>query len=103
MNSSLKKLLIALLAAGGLSLPLTADARGIIVTVEPPQPRVEVVPPAPYPGAVWSPGYYRWHHRRHVWVDGHYMRQRPGHSWHPHRWERDGRGWRMHRGGWHRD
>ena len=55
-----------ILCAGlaGAFAPSIAQAQ--VVVVPPPPPRVEVVPPLPYPGAVWSPGYWTWRGRRHV-------------------------------------
>ncbi len=43
------------------------------VRAVPPQ-RVEVIPAAPYPGAVWVPGHWqlRRHRREYVWVPGHW-------------------------------
>ena len=39
----------------------------------PPPARVEVVPVAPYFGAVWIPGYWaRGYHHRWFWVRGHW-------------------------------
>jgi crotonobetainyl-CoA:carnitine CoA-transferase CaiB-like acyl-CoA transferase len=87
--------------AGSLCAPL-ASAHAQVVVVEPPAPQEEVVPPVPYEGAVWAPGYYEWRGRRHVWVGGRYMHGRAGYAWRPHAWAHEGGGWRMHRGGWER-
>jgi hypothetical protein len=46
---------------------------GCVVVAGPPPPPVEVVPVAPYPGAVWVGGYYvRGGGGHYVWVHGHY-------------------------------
>ena len=99
---SLSRVFAAALSAGVLAIPVAARAGGIIVEVEPPAPRVEVVPAAPYEGAVWAPGYWEWRDHRHFWIDGHYEHPRAGYSWRPHGWVRHGHGWRMNPGGWHR-
>jgi hypothetical protein len=36
----------------------------------PPPPPYEAVPPAPFPGAVWHPGYWIREHHEWVWVQG---------------------------------
>lgn len=88
--------------AGALTVaPSIAEAQ--VIVVAPPEPQVEVQPVAPYPGAVWAPGYWEYRGRRHVWVAGRYYRPRPGYVWRPHAWVHEGRGWRMHRGGWYRN
>lgn len=40
----------------------------------PPPERVEVIVPAPYPEAVWVPGYWSWNrrHREYRWVPGYW-------------------------------
>ncbi|MDD5730799.1 MAG: hypothetical protein PHN57_06700 [Candidatus Omnitrophica bacterium] len=42
----------------------------------PPPPEVEVIGVAPYPGAIWVPGYWGWHraHHRHEWHHGYWRR-----------------------------
>lgn len=88
--------------AGAVCVPLAGVAEAQVVVVNPPAPRVEVVPPLPYPEAVWTPGYWTWRGGRHEWVAGAYVHGRPGYTWRRHEWRREGRGWRMHRGGWER-
>lgn len=80
-----------------------AESGGAIVTeVAPPAPYAEVVPVAPFPGAIWIGGYWGWSGARHHWVPGRWERPRPGQVWEPHRWrQRDGR-WRLEGGGWSR-
>jgi hypothetical protein len=99
MATTTSKLALALGLSAVMLAPSLANA-GVYVEIAPPDPRVEVVPAAPYPGAVWQPGYYRWHHRHHVWVNGHYARPHRGRQWEPHHWVQDGRHWRFERGHW---
>ncbi len=72
-----------------------------VVHVRPPEVRVEVYGPPPYPDAVWRPGY--WEHRRGewVWVPGHWKKKpKPQAIWVPGRWEPRGRGWVWVPGRW---
>ena len=59
-----KALILGLsLAGSGLLAPVVASAQvGVDITVAPPAPRVEVVPP-PRVGFVWAPGYWEWRGR----------------------------------------
>ena len=75
---------------------------GAVVTVAPPEPRVEVIGVAPTAGYVWFPGYWNWSGGAHVWVGGHWGPGRPGYRWVPHHWVRYGGGWRMDHGHWAR-
>jgi hypothetical protein len=120
-----KRIALAMLALAALvTVPETASAQRVVavsaprasaphvparrayaqvfVPVAPPPPRVVVVPPAPFPGAVWGAGYYRWDGHRHVWRAGRWHHARQG--WHrvPRTWERGERGW-YRGGGWVRD
>ncbi|MBB3211605.1 hypothetical protein FHW67_000853 [Herbaspirillum sp. Sphag1AN] len=74
----------------------------VLVEVEPPLPRVEVMPPPPSPNHVWIGGYWRWDHGHHVWVGGHWEARREGYFWAPAHWYRSGNGWAMSGGGWQR-
>lgn len=75
----------------------------VIIQQQPPAPYAEVVPAAPYPGAVWISGYWGWARNRHEWVPGRYERPRPGYRWHPHRWHPHPRGgWALQGGIWGR-
>ena len=51
----------------------------------PPAPQYEVVPVAPFLGAIWIAGYWNWHAGRHVWVPG---RWAPRHHHHHHGYRR---------------
>lgn len=72
----------------------------IVVDAPPPAPYAEVVPVAPYPGAVWIHGYWGWSAGRHTWVPGYYERPRAGYRYEPHRWEPRGGRWQLRVGGW---
>lgn len=85
---------LALLISGCVVAPARAPvvvhpapAEFIVSTpAAPPAPLVEVIPVAPYAGAVWTVGYWNWVGTRHVWVPGRYIAPRPGYRWEPHRW-----------------
>jgi hypothetical protein len=83
----------------GLSM---AQAAQIYVTVAPPAPQVEVMPPPP-PGQPmeWRPGYWRWNGAQYVWIPGHYMHPpRMGAHWVPGHWAQSPQGWVWMRGHW---
>jgi hypothetical protein len=105
-NTFLSKIVVPAVFVGSLAgmvcVPFAGVAQAQVVEVEPPAPRVEVVPPLPYPGAVWTPGYWGWRDGRHAWIGGTYVHGRPGYTWRRHEWVHEGRGWRMHEGGWER-
>lgn len=42
-----------------------------------PKPKHQVIPKPPHPGAVWTPGIWKWNGRSHVWVPGVY-KSHPG-------------------------
>lgn len=74
-----------------------------VVDVAPPAPYNEVIPIAPYAGAVWLGGYWGWSGGRHTWIGGHYEHGRPGFVYHQANWDRDGHGrYHLRRGGWGR-
>ena len=68
----------------------------------PPAPMVEVQPVAPHAHAVWIPGHWRWHHRRHVWIGGRWDVARPGYVYEAPRWSRHQHRWAWAPGGWRR-
>ena len=47
-----------------------------VVVVQPPPPRVEIVPVAPSPRHVWVKGHYVKRGRNYVWVGGRYVNRR---------------------------
>jgi hypothetical protein len=90
------------LAGSGLLVPVVASAQiGVDITVAPPVPRVEVVPP-PRVGFVWAPGYWEWRGGAHVWIPVRWMGERPGWHWAPDRWDQRGDHWHHERGHWER-
>jgi hypothetical protein len=97
---------VALAAAvpvlGGCTAEVYDDGGVVEIDREPPPPRVEVVPAAPYYGAVWIGGRWVWRGNTHVWVVGRYVRPRAGYVYAPHRWYRSGPRWRYEPGGWRR-
>lgn len=75
--------------------------QGVIISPSPPPPpRVEVVPVAPFVGAIWISGYWNWNRNRYVWVPGRYTRPVPGHRFVPHRWTPGSSGWSLSGGFW---
>jgi hypothetical protein len=96
-----KKILVAALALGAISIPIVSEARTVIVEVAPPPARVEVVP-APRVGYVWAPGYWNWNGHRHVWVGGRWVGERHGYHWEAHHWEEREGHWHFREGGWRR-
>ena len=76
------------------------EVGGVVTDVAPPEAYAEVVPVAPFPGALWIGGYWGWSGGRHVWVGGRWEHVRPGYGWAPHRWEERGGRWHLHEGGW---
>lgn len=75
----------------------------VVVAQPPPQPYAEVVPVAPYAGAIWINGYWGWSRNRYEWVPGRYERPRPGYRWQPHHWRQQPRGgWSLEGGVWGR-
>ncbi len=72
-----------------------------VVSVRPPEPRVEHYGAPPYPEAVWIEGH--WQHRRGEWdwEPGHWERRPKPHAhWVPGRWEPRGAGWVWIKGHW---
>jgi hypothetical protein len=61
----------------------------------PPADLDEVRPAMPFAGAVWIPGYWRWHGHRHVWISGRWSAPVPGRTWVAGHWKHG------HHGGWH--
>lgn len=99
-----------LLPAAGLSLvallggcvPIAPGPPGVIVRAGPPAPRIELVAPRPYAGAIWIPGHWVWV-GRWQWYGGYWARPpHPRALWIPGFWEHRGSGWFYHRGYWRR-
>jgi hypothetical protein len=69
----------------------------------PPEPRVEVRPPAPGPSVVWVGGNWRWStpEKNFVWVPGKYVEPpRARAAWVPGRWMQRPDGWVFEDGRW---
>jgi hypothetical protein len=72
----------------------------ILAPSAPPPPQVEVIPYAPGPYYVWTPGYYAWN-GGWVWVSGRYVvRPRPAAVWVGGHWTTHGHGYVWVGGGW---
>ena len=75
---------------------------GIVVSMTPPRPRVEVRRSCPG-GSYWKTGRWQWNGRRYVWLAGgckRYPTGRVGCGWTVGRWSRTGHGWRWVSGRW---
>jgi hypothetical protein len=72
----------------------------IVSALEPPAPRVVIVP-APREGYAWQPGYWTRQDDQWFWVDGSWVAQRPQQQWVPTHWEQSNDGsWRLIQGQW---
>lgn len=91
---------------GGIAAALIGAAgcvpAAVYVDTEPPPPRAEIVTVAPFPGAIWIGGHWRWNGRAYFWTPGHWQARRVGWIWVPHHWERRGPRWQFVPGGWRR-
>jgi hypothetical protein len=68
-------------------LAAAAASARVVVGIAPPPVIVETPVPAPGPGYVWTPGYYRWDGRAYVWVPGGWVvAPFPAARWAPHHW-----------------
>jgi hypothetical protein len=82
----------------------TVDSRPVevdYITVAPPPPRYERVPP-PRSGYVWAPGYWDWRGNRHIWIDGNWVGARPGYVYSQPRWIEHGGRWQRQESRWER-
>ncbi len=78
-----------------------AEAQLIQVTIAPPSPRVESMPPSPGSGHAWVAGYWAWNGARYVWTPGHWERPpRTMDVWQPPRWDHGQRAWGFTQGRW---
>lgn len=101
IKAPLKKILLAVLLAGGAAAPAIAQV-SININLAPPPPQYEAVPVLA-PAQAWAPGYWAWTGERHVWVRGHAILKRDGYRWAPDRWEQRGDGYYRQHGTWVRD
>lgn len=73
----------------------------VVVTSPPPPPRAEIIGVAPFVGAVWIGGFWRWTGATWVWVGGHWARRPwPRAVWVPGHWARQAGGWIWIEGYW---
>jgi hypothetical protein len=64
--------------------PSSAGTTAVIAPYAPPAPRVETLPPASSPLAMWQPGHWSWSGTRYSWIPGHYAeRPSPSANWVP--------------------
>ena len=96
--------IVALLAAASLACvgESAAIADRAAVEIETPAPYVEVVPPLPFPGAVWLGGHWGRRADHPYWISGRYVHPRRGYVYIPHRWARHGARWHYTPGRWRR-
>jgi hypothetical protein len=71
LNRISKLLCVAVLAIPAAGFSQVTVAVG--PTMAPPAPMTEMPATAPYPDAVWQPGYYKWDGAQYVWVGGTYV------------------------------
>lgn len=92
---------LAAVMAGCVVAPGPMDGAPMYAPYAPPPPQAEVIPAAPFAGAVWINGSWDWSDGRYAWRRGHYERPRAGERWEPRRWTRNKRGgWEAHGGRW---
>ncbi len=72
----------------------------VAVKTAPPAAVVETQGNAPYPNAVWIPGYYTYSNGSYVWVQGKWDHDRSGYHWVPASWEQRADGWYYREGYW---
>ena len=90
----------SLLSISALTAPAFSQV-SIFIGTPPPPVRYEAAPPMPYPGYVWTQGYWAPVDGRYVWYPGRWARPPYyGAAWYGPRWEHGDRGWRYHEGGW---
>src|SRR5262244_1018599 len=93
--------LIASMVLASVVAGSEAWAQRTYVRVPPPPARVEVRGPAPRPGLVWQPGYYRWRRDAYRWRSGRWVRPPARRAvWVAPRWEPSRRGWYSTPGHW---
>ena len=101
-----QRIALALIAVVTISagLPQRSDAAvfvGISVDLAPPALPVYVQPPAPYPNAIWQPGYWGWGSYGYYWVPGTWVAApRVGYLWTPGYWGFGGGYYAWHPGYW---
>jgi hypothetical protein len=102
MNRLVCSGLASLMLAGGLALQPAALGQEVVITMAPPAPIVETIPPSRGPDWVWDAGYHAWRGGKYVWVPGHYIHKpRPTANWVAGHYDKRGRGWVYVPGRWH--
>jgi len=98
-------LILGALPLGLVSATTSHDAfaeEEVEIEIQPPAPRVEVIPVAPSARHFWVHGYWGWAGGRHTWVPGRYEVMRDGWAWSESRWNLVGRRWHFYPGHWYR-
>jgi hypothetical protein len=102
----LQRIALALVAVVMIfsAMPQRSDAAvfvGISVDIAPPALPVYVQPPAPYPNAIWQPGYWAWGPYGYYWVPGTWIAApQVGYLWTPGYWGWGGGFYVWHPGYW---
>ena len=97
-NKNPKDYAFTILLCGGLLFSLVG-CRVHYVTQVPVAP-IQVIPVAPYAGAVWVDRGWAWRGGRHVWSQGYYTQPRRGLAYYPGEWKNGPRGNHYVRGRW---
>ena len=71
------------------------------ITLRPPAPRSELIPPAPNERVVWDPGRWNWNGQAYFWISGRYV-ERPYQQavWKPGHWSEQSGAWVWDEGRW---
>ncbi len=104
LPSWLRRMATGAAVAASVSACVPMAPAGAIIEVEPPPPRVEVIPVRPSVTHLWIGGRWAWRPaiRRYEWVPGHWrVPAHPHHRhWIPGHWARGPGGWHYVRGHW---
>jgi hypothetical protein len=74
---------------------------GVNIDIAPPALPVYVQPAAPFPNAIWQPGYWAWGQYGYYWVPGVWVAAaQPGYLWTPGYWGFGGGSYMWHPGYW---
>jgi hypothetical protein len=85
----------------GTSHVAFAQESEVEVELQPPAPRVEVIPVAPSQQHFWVHGYWGYGGTGHYWVPGRYEAVRPGWGYSEARWAPVGHRWHFYPGRWY--
>lgn len=109
LNCRMAPIYLALFSCGAVALAGCQTRAGyhvstgtdvVVYDPPPPPPAAYAVPPAPYAGAVWIDGHWRWSGARYVWAHGYYVRPRAGYVYVQPRWVRRGSRYVYRQGTW---